>query len=389
MELVVGQIISRGIVVRQEIAGRFWFVNFENNGIKYEAVLYISYVPSGFHIERSQILQNLVILKCEEKYISVALTNYFTELSEYYYKKSSPTQIIKSKWDWWYNSFDRKKNDMNYNKKIEVTKPQEIVRRNPVVDFYELKFNNYTLPIIGYKDLDKIEGQLFFYPATTYRYRAGRSVYRGEELIPKIFMGKVDGYILNQQKLFKPVRTILHGFTSPAKWHYGVWKHLIKEDELREILKIDIQNISDNIFSQCKQKERAGRSVSCDESYCVDNRLFKRVHKQIKLLCDIYQKHFVAFFQADATRRLLEMSFTQNASYKLLQMGCFYEVTKNSYLKFVFRGICYNWDEKIPTLHFHPLTLYTVKEINPLINEDNSICFFKGNLIEIENEKYS
>lgn len=372
-------------------------------------ILASKYVPPTIEVKETKIIQNLVVIGKVQNKLLVALKGYGKALRDYFYTKLSSDKTIKTilgrhieNYSYtksnisykpvksnWNLLFDKWKDDCGERFKDNF-KVEEIVFNVdiPFLNVFIVRCKDYVFPVFGFKYINLLLGESLFYPNIVDEdsYSA-QSIYKTDNLgnFPRQFTAKI-----KNNSVSKEVLIFLHGFIYPAKWHFGIWKHVLAlthSSEERERLfwaKLWGTNFSVNhdLFKYCKAvKDKEGKEVICDQEKCVSLSLFKDVHPQIKDYCKLYLEQFVTSLESNTINTIA--IFKSATCYNKIELVCVYQ-TEGIYQKIVFRGICYNWDNTTyhPVLHLVPLTMYLDK--TPLsLRTDGNKSIFSGSLCEV------
>lgn len=393
MNNYVGQIVPVATFVGQDIYGE-WQLEFKKDGKTQIGYLGKKFVPHNFKINYKQILHNLIVIDFDRHKIILALDNYLEELITYYFNSFNPFLINNSSWQILFKNIDIPHNEL-YSVSIEGPISH---RSNRLLNFYLIKTTKSIFPVTGFEFLNHLDGLTHFYPDISYftnkAYKGIIYKTRTTDNFPKILKGQLFDKTMKTSPFKKDVKIFLHGFTYPTKWHYDVWVHLFQDKELSDLFEINFKNnVSTNVFNNCQKIKE-----DCSKNYCLDKDIYPSVHKKIKNICDSYLEKIVVFFKKETINRLVYGSvYVPFGKFKELDILCYEQIKDNKFLTIVLRGICYNWEDNIPILHFEPVTAY-VKEGKPIYtsrwknknDEKNKnmvfppITFFYGNLKEIE-----
>lgn len=400
MDIKKGHIFSRGIIKGQTASGE-WQVVVEIASKPVIFILENKYVPPDIRIKRDTPIYNIVVIKHKNEKFYVALYKYWDTLIKYYYPNSYWNETA---WNFWYSRWkDECAEKFKDNFSVINIKTDH---KPPLSRYYGLKGQGYILPIRGYRDIDFMHGPQLFFPdvfklsddSPPNEPKASRSVYKENGLgsIPLTYKAKIVrtlwGSTVGETK---DVHVFLHGFPSPAKLHFDVWKHLLgfrdgKEKEAalwhkdfdKELNK-EIGTINKSLFNSCKPNHK---NKSCDEPHCVNSSLFKTIHPKIKPLCGELFKQIVTLLESNATNTL-KITEEPIGNVKRIFLTYIKEETRNSARQYlVFKGISYNFEANIPTLHIIPITLFfeTNPNFMPIDQFDNNKLIFTGSLKEIQ-----
>ena len=295
---------------------------------------------------------------------------YFEKLIEYYWPRDWRRGTHYQPWEHWFDKWVAECNSTNFFTRKFLLSGHELPLPGKE-KWYELKTQDYRLPVRGYKDLDSLTGESLFFPTYYGSGVALRSVYRTD-----ICNGFPIAYGANLKGVNglpdKAVHIFLHGYVNPAKWHYGVWQHMFGEgkggeEEKRlweEVLGHSI-NTAEIFEGQECSLNREGRS--CDEGYCVRNALFSTVHAGIRERCKEYLEQAVILLEKEETCpnneirtiRVIEVPY-RKAWIIWLDYGCIpiLPVKRNAVATLALKGICFDWNAEKPTLHITPQTLF-------------------------------
>ncbi|GAB61729.1 hypothetical protein KSU1_C0133 [Candidatus Jettenia caeni] len=421
----IGHVFPEALVIDRDIYNKRWILkvvtdnNEKKDTVKLKSkisgfneilqetklILADKYVPPGVEIKETEIVKILVVIKKEQNKAYVALKGYSKILRDHFYFKYllnesiktllgipieaplSRSKVIykpkKSNWKLWSNKL---REDCGEQFKNNFKVEDEVYNVDiPFLNVYIVRGKDYVFPVFGFKYLSTLMGKLLFYPdIIDTNGNSERSVYRTDGLnnFPMQFTAKI-----KNSGALKDVRVFLHGFTYPAKWHFGIWKHMFSllpganEDETalwEKMLRYSF--FPEKTFKFCKPNQD---NSSCDEEHCVSLSLFKDIHPQIKDYCRLYLEQFVTLLKSNTINNVA--IFKDRHSCNKIELICVCQ-NKGIYQKAIFRGVCYNWDSNNSHFVFHltPVTMYLDKN-NKLFHmrtKDKSI--FSGSLCEIK-----
>ena len=222
-------------------------------------------------------------------------------------------------------------------------------------------------------EINMLKGPHEFFPASLY-YQSGmpRNLYKHDgtdRILPAYFKGQVS---LKNTRQTKAVHIYLHGFTSPAKWHFGVAKHVLgmtdfggssgdkKRWEAFEGKKVG--SVEASVFDRCRTNNNR---TSCHEGVCRTKGCFSKIHPFIKDYCRRYLRQALAFFpERTAFIRIWNGNrLKPTADPKIAEVKCVRQVRENPFSErhdtLILRGYSYDWtSQDEPTLHLCMLTLY-------------------------------
>lgn len=409
MKILIGHVFSKGIIKRKGPYARHWIVEVKINSRKVDTILEPEYAPHYMDIRKNIIkgetIKNIVCIKHQGNKWYVAKNNYLEDLISFYYiKKKNKSQnrfwltdnryFYKPKINEWYVWYKRWKEEcaVQFPQNFIIDEiPYDTKQNNLRV--FELKGKNYVLPVYGYKDIDSLEGRSLFYPSIIEKNRfIEQSVYKtdNKDIFPSKYTAKVEN-----KNVLKDVNIFLHGFTYPAKWHYGIWKHVLalspgakdKETLLWKDITDNGLPLPEDLFNRCKARtNKNNKEITCDETHCIEESLFREVHPEIRIMCQKYMEKMVTTFDSNATNVILMYPgpYENCTSIKLV-----YTYQKSGvYHCVVFYGICHNWNDNNhkPVFHLTPVTMYkdTRKIHNKGKDNDSNIPVFEGCLKEVK-----
>ena len=361
----VGHIFPKGRIIRQIDFGK-WLVEIFYDSNPTEVILKKYNPPRIF--KRGDELANLVVIGQGDKYCHVVLDEYMDALIDYFYIKDYPVlKKNRPEWALWHRCW-RKDCSKEFVNNFSVEE-LSIKKRYPLLTPFKLKTNDYVLPVFGYRDISFLNGNPLFYPST---FEKGKyipyCVYKTDDIgyFPKSYSAKLiassgEGLEHNQEVL-----VFLHGFTHPAKWHYGVWKHRPWVAKNKKV------------FSNCKSIP----NKSCDEIHCVTDSLFRKIHPIIKNDCLEYLKAIVTLFESNSTK-LIKISDRVNEECKEIVVGCLDNILGKREFQ-IFYGICHNWADQNPVFHLNPVTMYMTDKEPEIKCDNRSKIIFDGSLIEVK-----
>lgn len=394
----IGHVFSEGVVAGKDAYGR-WLVKAKVNDSKTKwVILQDKYISPTTTVKRSMSLYNLVVIGQGRKgRLRVALDGYMKDIVSYYYI-IGPHNVYaeKSKWYVWYERWREEcAEEITNNFTIEELEIEELeINTCYINSIFKLKGKNYVLPAIGYKDLDSLQGVLLFYPDTFFKNNLiARCIYKTDDAdgFPKIYKAKLEGLSDKGISISMEVLIMLHGFTSPAKWHCGVWNHMLgltpnssgREHGLWEKVLGKGLPVSKNLFSNCKLNQKG---TSCNEIYCVKESLFQKIHSQIKDYCKTYLEQMVTLFESNSTNIKVEVFERSDEESKELELGCImdFKGTKGIQGGLLLRGKCHNWMDNRPVFHLTPITMFLDDKHSPNFKFKAKGKIFSGSLKEVK-----
>lgn len=300
----IGYIFPEAKVLgRSKGAHNPWILKTDSE--KNRLLLRDEYIPHHMRIKRGEILHNLVLIGYGKKVFHVALGNYEKILIDNYYcYPSFSYKPRKECWRKWQNSWQVECSE-NFKNNFSIDE-FKYKTDDLLLDIFWLKGKNFILPVFGYKDLDALHGTPLFYPDFFDKNsNVERSVYKtdGIDNFPQMYTAKITGEN-SKTDISRDILIFFHGFTYPAKWHLGVWKHILAQSrDAREKEKAFWEKIwnttfpvFNNLFKYCKTvKNKDGEEVTCDENACLSLSLFKKIHLEIKNFCRKYLEQFVTW----------------------------------------------------------------------------------------------
>ncbi|OQY56908.1 MAG: hypothetical protein B6245_17740 [Desulfobacteraceae bacterium 4572_88] len=330
--------------------------------------------------ERARSLNDLVVIRHDPDGLHVAKSDYFDRLVSAYYAGNHPKARRFPHWeDDWCAACSREQFGSNaFRKQGRQYKKER---------WFEVKGKSTILPVRELSELQTLkQGHQLFPNSLYYQDSLPRSLYKtdaADQNIPEYFKGEIR---LNRGKA-RPVHIYLHGFTSPAKWHFGVLKHMLgmksfggsKYDKKRwEAFEGNpVEDFEESVVSKCRTNisHKNMKATSCDERHCRKNKLFPQIHPFIKAYCHRYLRQAFTFFpqETEKTVKIWQGNpFNPNADPCIIEIKCRIDVqTTEIALKLgmneeversetlILRGHSYDWtSQKEPTLHLCIITLY-------------------------------
>lgn len=398
MSSPVGYIFQQGLVICKDPYGR-WIVQVYLGGKKENVILEDTFINKGLTLKKGDYTSNLVVIDNSNKNLKVALDNFMAKLKDYYYIGNT-CRISVNKWEPWYNRWTTEC-AAGFKTNFSITNSGlQLSNGDPI---YQLRGNNYFLPLRGMRNSSHLKPSELFYPATPYKGSASIAAYKtdGTNGFPLLYSGSgksTDG--LDD----KNVLIFLHSFLDPHKWHYGVWKHILgleptankNEDGVlwNNVLGNGKGNSYSSYFSRCQSKDG-----NCNDTDCLSKNLFSNVHAQIKHLCAAYLKEVVTCFEDGTTNITVIVRREENKWVQVVVEASLIKKGVEEIL--ILKGECYNWDDNgIPVMHLIPITLYrkysaskakltSRKKIGELIDNIHSkvIPIFNGKLTEVQRQK--
>jgi len=314
--------------------------------------------------DRARSVKDLVVIKHDPDGLHVAKNHYFDRLVSAYYAGNRPKTKRFPHWeDDWRAACSREQFGSNAFRKQG---------RGKKTHWFELRGGKSIVPVQELSELRTLKGQHEFFPASLY-YQKGmpRTLYKQDStdgVLPAYFKGETS---LNTGQT-RTVHIYLHGFTSPAKWHFGVLKHVLgimdfggnREDKKRweafEGKKVG--NVRESVFDRCRTNSDR---TSCNESLCRKKDCFSQIHPAIREYCDRYMKQVLAFFPKKTAKHIRIWNgnrFSPTADPKIVEVKCQREVRENPFSErhetLILRGYSYDWTSHEPALHLCMVTLY-------------------------------
>jgi len=335
--------------------------SFEGVGI-----LRNQYCPPGMKFERDKPLKELIVIGYNETYdyIYLAKQDYLDTLMDFYYDpnlylKYTPFPHLESDW---MNACSKD----NFNDAFRLTGKKGRIKGRR---WFEVKGPMSSIVIQELNIMNDLKGPHNFFPDSFYNDDQLRSLYKTDTNdieMPLYYPGEAIFKVAKQK-----VHIFLHGFTSPAKWHYGVWKHVLclkpvgnpldkKKWEAFENNTVTFAN--QNLFNKCKENDKGS---SCNEKHCRDNKLFSNMHPHIRNYCHRYLKQAISFFETNALKEIEVWTndrYTNSLPHKIIVCITNRNKSQNRLEKLILKGYCYDWDKaECPTIHLFIITLFTGK----------------------------
>lgn len=386
MTVPVGHLFDEGEVKEQDIYGR-WIIDLYGTDKTTKGVLKSNYIPKGLAVRRGGKLKDLVVIGYG-KILHVAISGYFQKLVDHYYESHFAREKI-SNWKTWFLRWPEECGE-DFRNNFKVTNTNIELRR---LKYFELHGKDYRLPILGYRDLEFLEGEPLFFPKEFGSNSASRSVYMGDgnSDLPLKYTA-----ILSGRTDEKEVVLFLHGYHSPAKWHYGVWQHMLEGSSLErkqwEYLVGEQFSPQLDVFDSCKINDKgpSGEGTSCDEDHCVNESLYRTVHPEIKSLCKLYLEKIINHFESPLDKNTIRIFKDPAKNTETIVLRSFFE-SFGIAQRLVMAGVCHNWSEQQPTLHLNPVTMFLASK-TPSRNfkflegktSDGGIPVFEGSLREVK-----
>lgn len=393
----IGYIFSEARVLAKSAVNNLWVL--KANSEKNKLLLSNEYIPHNRVIKRGEILRNLVVIRYGKKVFHVALDNHKENLIRHYFNggNNSSYMPVKKNWGMIQNKWQ---NECVANFKDNVIVGDQYKTNDLFLDIFWLRGKDYIVPICGYKDLNLLKGTPLFYPDVFgKKANIGRSVYKTDEIgrFPLMYNANITGQGLTGNTS-RDIFLFYHGFTYPAKWHFGIWKHVLaltrfaREKERtfwQKLWNMDFF-IENNLFKSCKTIVRKNDEDTCDENVCLSLALFKKIHPEIKGLLHKYLEQFVTSFESCTINKLFIDNGPINTKKIVLK---YMKQWAGLYQKTILYGVCHNWDSMAtkPVFHVSPVTMFLDekfdnnwlnKEINENVKGDKII--FDGSLNEIK-----
>ncbi len=384
-----GHIFKTGKVVDLDSYGR-WVVEVASGDQKFNVCLEPGFIPDDAQIEKGSTLSRLVLIDAAAPAPKVALAGYLSVLKEIYYENCRPRMDL---WQHWYGRWDDECTE-GFSEGFKTCATRE--RMGKTFKLYELRGHDYILPISVMTFMDHLQPPESFFPDVAYwndktdNYSVSSALSRSDEVphFPFCYSAKAASH--DNKKQFD-VLIYLHSFTIPFKWHYSIWKHVLglspsANNTEDGVLWDDLSQscntgICASVFSECRENQKNGKGTSCDPHHCRTNKLFPKVHEQIKPVCRKYLEDLVTFFESCPTNQLT-VCFPVGGRQDVEVVFCG-EDSKKVHRKSVLRGICYRYQSRRPVLHLTPITFYKAKKTLPCTSEMKLIPF-QGYLSDIQ-----
>lgn len=328
----------------------------------------------GIRPERSRPIKDLVVIRYDTDGLHLAKEGYSETLRTAYYAHNRPKRARFLLWekDW----------------RVACSQKPPALTPSPLTShpkWFEIRGTKSILPVREITEVQALKGDPRIFPASLYyQYDMPRSFYKadGED---RIFPAYFNGDITLKNGKHRHVGICLHGFTSPAKWHFGVLKHILglndfggdQRDKDRweafegaPVEKFDASPVVRN----CRANKE---NTSCDEAHCREKHLFPDIHPLLQNYCRGYLRQAVTFFsqETDKTDKKVRIwqgnPFQPNTDPVLIEVKCTNEIRNTEIaLKLgisqverdetlILRGYSYDWQSaKEPTLHLCIITLY-------------------------------
>jgi len=364
-----------------------------NDGVNIRAILASRHAHDNMNLNTGRKIKNLVVLGKEKGAVRVACANYFDELCRAMYAGDGKNL---QRMPFWEESWKRDCSEEVYPSNFRITGQPSCKYGIPSWQkWFEARGSSFILPVKSSRFIDSMDGHPHYCPLTAYTIKEKRSVYKMD--MPNIdpFLFKATARLVNGKSYVdREIYVFLHGFVSPAKLHFGIWKHVCGIAPSRypddgpetwsQWTQRQINCPPRETFSRCK--ENKGGS-SCNEIKCYNDKLFKEVHPSIKSLCKKYYSEIVTFFST-ITSKYVYVYDESSLDHKYIKVVSVFG-TKNSVIaeafsmafskmqtkssknisdlkgRMVLAGASYDWkSSETPTLHLTPVTLYIGKNVS-------------------------
>ncbi|MDM8551710.1 type III-E CRISPR-associated protein Csx31 [Desulfobacterales bacterium HSG2] len=361
-----------------EVPGDAYQVVVKSNHYTGPAVLEKDYVPEGMTLTRGKVIKELVVIGYDPdaNMIRVAKDNFFHVLMECYFQCDKGVRVKDERFPHWENDWKA-----GCSQKVFKTGTFQLVGKTHEKErWFELRGAKCCVPVreIPHLKKENLEGHHQFLPASLYyQNNVPRSLYKldgPDEDMPLCFQVKV----ALKKRPERRAHVVLHGFPSPAKWHYGVWQHILKnkaEKERWEAFEGEpVPDLPKSVFRECRKN---WNKTSCDEGHCLKNRLFPNVHEEIRELCHRYLKQAVTFFSQETTKTIRMWQgnpFDPQNDPKIAEVKCSNRIELTEFARqlgsketereeiLILRGHTYDWESaEEPTFHLSVVTLYAGK----------------------------
>ncbi len=372
-----GFVFDKGTILGEAISATSAYrVRLVNSNFTTEGLLKKEYLSPEIHPERGMEIKPLVTVKYNADGLHVAQENYFFNLINFFFSNEGNCVIRNKRFPQWEEDWAFIFSKENYFKS-----PVRLTERvgYPGIRWFECAGKRFLIPVREQKFLSCLRGSTLFFPDSFYSEDKGvpRCLYKtdDEELImPKLFRA---GISLKKQS-DKKGYIFIHGLPSPAKWHYGVLKHMLGIPRFggdknqpcywEHYEGAPVVKLPNSMFSKCAPNKES-KSTSCDEKSCNEEN-FSSVHEKIRQLCNRYLYQAIDFFKKAESIKIT-VSRSKLKGPVRIELECLSKIMDNPFRiklnpdeierqeKLILKGYSYDWFSSVsPSLHLFILTTY-------------------------------
>jgi hypothetical protein len=401
---ILGEVVNTG----ETISSKNYRVRLTCSEFETEGLLNGAFLPSGFQPENGMAVPQLVTIGHDSDGLHVAKDNYFSKLISHFYWKEGQ-QVREGTYPQWEQDWASIFSKKNYSQSTARHTGKGNYHKNR---WFEFMGKHCRIPIREHNYLPLMKGPALFFPDSLYTpdRTVPRCLYKTEDenlKLPVSFNGRIS----TKKHPEKQVHIFIHGFPSPAKWHYGVLKHMLGippfgDDDQRKYWEhfegMPVQEIQESVFQKCTVNPN---NTSCDENACIRENVFSSVHPTLKPYCRRYLEQALRFFPiSDIINVSIWTSQRHTASGPVLvEVKCLRTINSDNPFQalmrrdeidrqesLILRGYSYDWHtSNNPTLHLFILTTfaYALGNIRRKVDVKNGyILLNSGTLLNIETE---
>lgn len=370
---ILGEVAATG----ENVSSKNYRVRLISSEFETEGLLNGAYLPPNVHPETGWEFSQFVTIGYDADGLHVAKDNYFSNLIAYFFSKKG-RKVREGTFPQWEQDWSLIFSKKNYS--------QTVISLMEKGDYYESRWfecagKHCCVPIREQDFLPLMKGPASFFPGSF--YTTDRSVPRclckteDENLnLPLPFRAKMS----LKKHDDRTANLFIHGLTSPAKWHYGVMKHLLgippfgdknqrKYWEYFEGMPVD--GIQKNVFQNCTPNSD---NTSCDEYLCWKKEIFSSVHRELRPYCRRYLAQALRFFPISDSIKIMvwkNQRLTVGGP-MLIELTCHRQINKDNPFQALLRpdemdrqeslilvGYSYDWHNSVdPTVHLFILTTF-------------------------------
>jgi hypothetical protein len=384
--LTPGSYFPTATVVEHNATGRSVWVECKTgaNGV-IRAILPLTYVTNAKSLRKGQTLRSLVVIFTKNSTIHVACDNYFEDLCKALYTKQGEYRQPMPEWEasW--------KEDCSQSKYPETFHIQECPKCKYGIprtqNWFEVRGSSFVLPVRSSLFLGTLRGKPLYCPRSAYTSEEDekRGIYKFDDVDQEPSLWEAETCPAENSSRVKQMHICLHGFVSPAKWHFGIWKHVCgyapshyPDDGLHtwnRQFNPCVRCPDESTFYKCQENRD---KTSCNEPECNDSN-FQSVHHKIRDLCQRYFRELVTFFGKSTSKvmyvwgssrkrtgpkkveviAVCDPNHSQGSTMAaaLAKVGMMNN-SCNIKGRLVLRGACHDWDSVSPTVHLTPVTFF-------------------------------
>jgi hypothetical protein len=301
---ILGEVATTG----EEVSSKNYRVRLISSEFETEGLLNGAYLPPDVQPETGMEIPQFVTIRYDADGLHVAKDNYFANLIAYFFSKQGQT-VRDGTFPQWEQDWSLIFSKENYSRSVvNLTVKGDYCKSR----WLECAGIHCRVPIREQDFLPFMEGPASFFPDTF--YTSNRTVPRclyntdDENLeLPLSFKVKMS----LKKQADRTVHLFIHGFPSPAKWHYGVLKHVLgvpsfSDKDQRKYWEnfegMPVDEVQMNVFQNCIPNSN---NKSCDEYLCLKNEVFSSVHQILRPYCRRYLGQALRFFPVSDSVNIL------------------------------------------------------------------------------------